>query len=91
MGCSNSKATENKPADGLQFNAANLDDVDQSTHRKKKAAAVPTTAVTTPPVPDAVQNNPVAEASVVVEPVSVPVPVPEEVVTQPPAAEVAAQ
>ncbi len=43
MGCANSKAADNKSAQpsGLQFNAADLDDVDQSTHRKKKVVQIP--------------------------------------------------
>ena len=43
MGCANSKApaAASAPAkpDALKFNAADLEDVDQSTHRKKRAAA----------------------------------------------------
>ncbi len=62
MGCTGSKDnTQNAAPDKLQFNAADLEDIDQSTHKKKKNVAVPITPVV---VKDAdTQNNPVADSS----------------------------
>jgi hypothetical protein len=57
MGCANSKSTSTGEPDKLVFNAANLDDIDQSTHKKKKSVVVAAVAE----VP-ADQTNPVAES-----------------------------
>ena len=46
MGCANSKGADaSKPAK-LEFNAADLDDIDQSTHKKKKNVALPQVTAT---------------------------------------------
>ncbi len=89
MGCANSKAASDKKPDGLQFNAADLDDVDQSTHKKKKVVAIPAAPVVVVPSAEN-QSNPVADASVVAAPATTETaPAPE--VTTTPVSEVPAQ
>lgn len=78
MGCANSKPAASTSApgkpDALKFNAAELDDVDQSTHRKKRAAsaapstpaaaaAAPATAAPATAVPAAAAAAPAPAAS----------------------------
>jgi hypothetical protein len=58
MGCANSKSTSTGEPDKLVFNAANLDDIDQSTHKKKKNVVIAAAAAEVP----ADQTNPVAES-----------------------------